>query len=80
MLPNAMGPWLVFGAPYEGELVTLNASARSSRLRLSFRAKVLPSMTSRLRYPGPTTGERPIYSGRFDMAERKSVAEERVDL
>ncbi|TMJ33199.1 MAG: cupin domain-containing protein [Alphaproteobacteria bacterium] len=33
-----------------------------------------------VQYPGPTTGERPIYSGRFDMAERKSVAEERVDL
>ena len=33
-----------------------------------------------VQYPGPTTGERPIYSGRFDMAERKAVTEERVDL
>lgn len=33
-----------------------------------------------VQYPGPTTGERPIYSGRFDMDARKSVDEERVDL
>ena len=33
-----------------------------------------------VQYPGPSTGERPIYAGRFNMAERKSVAEERVDL
>jgi redox-sensitive bicupin YhaK (pirin superfamily) len=33
-----------------------------------------------VQYPGPTTGERPIYSGRFNMAERKTIAEERVDL
>jgi mannose-6-phosphate isomerase-like protein (cupin superfamily) len=33
-----------------------------------------------VQYPGPTTGERPIYAGRFNMAERKTVAEERVDL
>ena len=33
-----------------------------------------------VQYPGPSTGERPIYAGRFNMAERKSIAEERVDL
>ena len=33
-----------------------------------------------VQYPGPTTGERPIYAGRFNMAERKSVSAERVDL
>ncbi len=33
-----------------------------------------------VQYPGPTTGERPIYAGRFNMETRKSVAEERVDL
>lgn len=33
-----------------------------------------------VQYPGPTTGGRPIYDGRFNMAERKDVAEERVDI
>jgi hypothetical protein len=33
-----------------------------------------------VQYPGPTTGERPIFAGRFDMAERKTIADERVDL
>ena len=33
-----------------------------------------------VQYPGPSTGERPIYAGRFNMEERKAVAEERVDL
>jgi hypothetical protein len=33
-----------------------------------------------VQYPGPTTRENPKYAGRFNMAERKSVAEERVDL
>ena len=33
-----------------------------------------------VQYPGPSTGERPIYAGRFNMAERKALAEERVDL
>jgi len=32
-----------------------------------------------VQYPGPTTGGRPIYDGRFNMAERKTVAEERTD-
>jgi len=32
-----------------------------------------------VQYPGPTTGETPIFAGRFDMAERKPLAEERVD-
>jgi hypothetical protein len=33
-----------------------------------------------VQYPGPTTGGRPIYDGRFNMAKRKDVAEERVDI
>jgi len=33
-----------------------------------------------VQYPGPTTGGRPIYGGRFDMAERRPVTEERTDL
>ena len=33
-----------------------------------------------VQYPGPTTRELPIYAGRFNMAERKPVAQERVDL
>jgi len=33
-----------------------------------------------VQYPGPTTAERPIYSGRFNMTERKEVEKERVDL
>jgi hypothetical protein len=33
-----------------------------------------------VQYPGPTTGERPIYAGRFNMDRRKSLADERVDL
>jgi mannose-6-phosphate isomerase-like protein (cupin superfamily) len=33
-----------------------------------------------VQYPGSSTGERPIYAGRFNMAERKALAEERVDL
>ena len=33
-----------------------------------------------VQYPGPSTGERPIYDGRFNKAERIEVAKERVDL
>ncbi len=33
-----------------------------------------------VQYPGPTTGGRPIYDGRFNMEKRKTVAEERTDL
>jgi len=33
-----------------------------------------------VQYPGPTTGGRPIYEGRFNKKERKPVAEERTDL
>jgi hypothetical protein len=33
-----------------------------------------------VQYPGPTTGERPIYAGRFNMTSRKAVDKERVDL
>jgi hypothetical protein len=33
-----------------------------------------------VQYPGPTTGERPIYDNRFNMKERRAVAEERVDI
>jgi hypothetical protein len=32
-----------------------------------------------VQYPGPTTGGRPIYDKRFNMAERKAVGEERTD-
>jgi hypothetical protein len=32
-----------------------------------------------VQYPGPTTGERPIYDGRFNMKARKPLAEERTD-
>ena len=33
-----------------------------------------------VQYPAPTTGEKPIYAGRFDMAERRGFSEERIDL
>ena len=33
-----------------------------------------------VQYPGPTTGARPIYDGRFNMKRRKAVAKERVDI
>ena len=33
-----------------------------------------------VQYPGPSTGERPIYDGRFNKSERVEVAKERVDL
>jgi redox-sensitive bicupin YhaK (pirin superfamily) len=32
-----------------------------------------------VQYPGPTTGGRPIYDGRFNMESRKALAEERTD-
>ena len=32
-----------------------------------------------VQYPGPTTGGKPIYDGRFNMKERKSVEDERTD-
>ena len=33
-----------------------------------------------VQYRGPSTGGRPIYDKRFNMAERKAVSEERTDL
>jgi len=33
-----------------------------------------------VQYPGPSTGERPIYDGRFNVERRKSVTEERTDV
>lgn len=33
-----------------------------------------------VQYPGPTTGGRPIYDGRFNMKRRKPVHAERVDV
>ena len=33
-----------------------------------------------VQYPGPTTGGRPIYDDRFNMEQRRQVAQERVDL
>ena len=32
-----------------------------------------------VQYPGPTTGGRPIYDGRFNMKERRPVEEETVE-
>lgn len=33
-----------------------------------------------VQYQGPDTGGRPIYDARFNVAERKSLAEERLDV
>jgi hypothetical protein len=33
-----------------------------------------------VQYPGPTTGGRPIYDSRFNLTERRAVAEERTDV
>ena len=33
-----------------------------------------------VQYPGPTTGGRPIYDGRFNMMERKAINAERTDI
>jgi hypothetical protein len=33
-----------------------------------------------VQYPGPTTGGRPIYDGRFNMTARRPVEEEAVDV
>ena len=33
-----------------------------------------------VQYPGPTTGIPAIYDGRFNVTERKSLAEERLDV
>jgi hypothetical protein len=33
-----------------------------------------------VQYQGPTTGGRPIYDGRFNVAERKPLSEERLDI
>jgi len=41
---------------------------------------VLCRARSRVQYPGPTTRENPICADRFNMAERKSVADERIDM
>ncbi|MEX2223632.1 MAG: cupin domain-containing protein, partial [Candidatus Rokuibacteriota bacterium] len=32
-----------------------------------------------VQYQGPTTGGRPVYDGRFNMKERKAIAEENVE-
>jgi len=32
-----------------------------------------------VQYPGPSTGGRPIYDGRFNMEARKTVEAERTD-
>ena len=32
-----------------------------------------------VQYPGPTTGGRPIYDGRFNLQARKPIGEERTD-
>jgi ChrR Cupin-like domain len=33
-----------------------------------------------VQYQGPNTGERPIYDGRFNVAARKPLSEERLDV
>ena len=33
-----------------------------------------------VQYQGPSTGGRPIYDGRFNMAERKALEDERTDV
>jgi hypothetical protein len=33
-----------------------------------------------VQYPGPTTGGRPIYDDRFNLQERKPIAQERTDI
>ena len=33
-----------------------------------------------IQYQGPSTGGRPIYDGRFNVAERKKLSEERLDV
>ena len=33
-----------------------------------------------VQYTGPTTGKAPIYDGRFNMAERKPLAEENLEV
>jgi len=33
-----------------------------------------------VQYVGPTTGKGPIYDGRFNMKERKSLAEENLQV
>ena len=33
-----------------------------------------------VQYPGPTTGGRPIYDGRFNTETRKAIEEERTDI
>lgn len=33
-----------------------------------------------VQYPGPTTGGRPIYEGRFNMTARKRIEEENVEV
>ena len=33
-----------------------------------------------VQYQGPTTGGRPIYDGRFNVAERKPLSEEWLDV
>ena len=32
-----------------------------------------------VQYPGPTTGGKPIYDGRFNMQERKAIGDEHLD-
>ena len=33
-----------------------------------------------VQYPGPTTGGRPIYEDRFNLAERRPLSQERLDV
>src|SRR5262249_45727532 len=64
--PNALLPTTPFGSASGGVLVTLNASARSSKVKFSRIGNVLPIITSAFCNPGPRTGLRelvPIVNG-----------------
>jgi MFS family permease len=60
---------------------------RDSRAELAHRhfdlagaASVTGGLMLFVQYPGPTTGGRPIYDGRFNMKARRPVEEETVDV
>ena len=51
---------LLLGLPYCGVLVTLNASARSSKMTRSVKAKERKTEASRLKNPGPLKAFCPV--------------------
>ena len=44
------------------------------------RGKVQDGTMLFVQYPGPTTGGRPIYEDRFNLAERRPLSQERLDV